>query len=162
MKRILFTAVLIMYTSFFTAQSKQETIDWLNTKLEFSPISISGSLESTFYTKINSKGVFSNTSISESKLTGYKSVSIFSGHLSSLSPSSIMIKKNNNNQYYISASCSSGKCITQKSSYEDGTNANYELNTVTLCLVNNYELAERCKKAFTHLINIFGGKKEAF
>ena len=161
MKKI-FLIVIFFLSLCMYSQSKKETIDWLNTKLQYTPISISGNMESTFKTQINDDGTLSNMSTQKAQITGYSDVTIFSGHLSKLNPNSLKIHKNSQDRFYISAICTTGNCISQDSSYENGEKANYKINEITLCVIDDVEVAERCKKAFTHLIRLYGGKKEIF
>ena len=159
--KILSTLLLLMVIS-ISAQSKSETIDWLNNKLSSSPIGLEGSMETTFFAKYNSDGSFENTLSEESKLINYLSISKFSGNLSKLDPQSIRIIKSNDGNYFLQATCTKGKCITQNSKYENGKTAQYNSSIVSLAYVSDTELAVRCRTAFIHLIHLQGGKKELF
>ena len=159
--KILSTLLLLMVIS-ISAQSKSETIDWLNNKLSSSPIGLEGSMETTFFAKYNTDGSFENTLSEESKLINYLSISKFSGNLSKLDPQSIRIIKSNDGNYFLQATCTKGKCITQNSKYENGKTAQYNSSIVSLAYVSDTELAVRCRTAFIHLIHLQGGKKELF
>lgn len=160
LKLILFTYALLT-SLFFSAQSKQETITWLNNKLGPSPIILNGGEQMSKMLKINQNGSFTVTQTNEFRLIpSSNSTSFFSGNFQSLSPNSVKIN-NHDGYYYLYAACSSGKCITQDSRYRDGTER-FNSNDVILGIVESDELAQRCKKAIMHLITLSKGKKEAF
>ncbi len=143
------------------AQSKQETINWLNDKLSTSPYIISGNSSYAKHLKINNDGNFTVTQPNEFfYIPSLNHEVIFSGNFKKLSPNSVKINVHNGN-YYLYASCSSGNCITQVSKYPDSTET-FTTNDVILGITYEYELAERCKKAIIHLIKLSGGKNEAF
>lgn len=144
-----------------TAQSKQKTISWLNEKLSSSPYIYNGSSSYSKFLEISSDGKFTVTQPNKFQYSPSQDhTSVFYGSISKLSFSSIKIKNINWN-YYLFATCRSGKCITQISNYNDGKET-FTSNDVVLGITSEYELAERCKKAIIHLIKLLGGKKEAF
>lgn len=160
MKTKLFFICSLIVTA-VTAQSKQETINWLNEKLSSSPYIYDGNSSYSKFLEISRDGKFTVTQPTKFQYSPSQNhTSIFYGSFSKLSFSSIKIKNINGN-YYLLATCSSGKCITQISEYNDGKET-FNSNDVVLGITSEYELAERCKKAIIHLIKLIGGKKEAF
>lgn len=161
MKNKILVLTCVFLAVAFKSQTKQETINWLNDKLSSSPIVPQGNSNYSKFLKIDNSGHFTVTQTTEYSFSqSLNSTSTFSGNFSKLSPSSIKIKNNNGN-YSIWASCSTGKCITQQSQYSDGKES-FTSNEVVLGMTEDYALAERCKKAIVHLINLSGGKKETF
>ena len=119
----------------------------------------------TWFLKINQDGSFTIQEYNYSPkillpdLQNYRWKTLFTGHFKDLSPNS-MGTKTINGKVFFRASCSSGKCITQQDQgvdYKTFTNSE-----ITLGITSDISLEARCKKAFIHLINLCGGKKEAF
>jgi hypothetical protein len=146
-------------------QTKKETIDWLNSKFETSPIIMSEVQQYTRFLKIKDDGSFSIMSYNYSPkvllpdTTNYRWKTLFTGHFKDLSPNSVRTETIKDKVFFY-ASCSNGKCITQKDQgpdYDTFTNSE-----VTLAITSDASLEARCKKAFIHLITLCGGKKEPF
>jgi hypothetical protein len=161
MKKILLTLFVTIICSNITAQTKQETIQWLNDKLQSSPIRLQGNMQTVMFFTANNDGTFTTKLREEAKLMNYISETSFKGNLSMLSPNSVVIKQFGD-KYYIKANCRSGKCISQNSQYSDGHTTAFKSNDITFCMLEDSSLAERTKKALIHLIKLYGGKKEAF
>ena len=147
-------------------QTKKETIDWLNTKFENSPVAINKIDQFTRFLTIKPDGSYSIQSYSYflnvvlPDMQNYARKTLFSGHFKNLDPNSVRTEKIGGNIYFY-ATCSSGKCITQQN---QGPNSfdSYMHTEVLLSFTSDTNLEDRCKKAFTHLIKLCGGKKEAF
>lgn len=162
--QLLLLILLFSFSAF--GQTKKETIDWLNSKFESSPIASSEFEQYTRFLKINNDGSFSIQNYNYSpkvllpNLENYRWKSLFTGHFKNLSPNSIRTEKIKGN-LYIYATCSSGKCITQQNQGPDNFNS-YTTSEVLLAFTSDTSLEARVKKAFTHLIKLCGGKSEAF
>ena len=146
-------------------QTKKETIDWLNLKFETSPIIMSEIQQYTWFLKIKQDGSFTILEYNYSPKVllpdsqNFRWKTLFSGYFKDLSPNSIRTETINGKVFFY-ASCSSGKCITQQDQgpdYKTFTNSE-----VTLGITSDASLEARCKKAFIHLITLYGGKKEVF
>lgn len=147
-------------------QTKKETIDWLNSKFEGSPIIVTDIDQYTSFLKINQDGSFSiqsynySPSVFPPNSKNYRWKTLFTGHFKNLSPTSITTKVVDE-KLFIYATCSNGKCITQKNQGPNNFNS-YQSSEVLLAITSDITLEARCKKAFIHLITLFGGKKEVF
>jgi len=147
-------------------QTKKETIDWLNSKFEMSPIVMSETEQYTRFLKIKQDGSFSIQSYNYSPrvllpdLENYRWKTLFTGHFKDLSFNSVKTTIRNGKVFFY-ASCSSGKCIIQQNQGRDDFST-YSAPEVLLGITSDTDLEERCKKAFVHLIKLCGGKKEAF
>lgn len=164
MKGIILTTFLLINLAAF-GQTKKETIDWLNEKFYTSPIVTDNFGSMTRFLKIKSDGSFEVTSYDYSPdvllpdLENYRFKKLISGHFKNLSLNSIHTMRKGKNVYFY-ASCTSGKCITQQNKGRDDFGTFY--NSEVLLGISDPELETRIKKAFTHLIKLCGGKKEAF
>jgi len=164
MKKHFFLILLICNNSIF-GQTKKETIDWLNTKFQSSPI-ISDEIEQyTRFLKINQDGSFTilvynySPKILLLDTSNYRWKTIFTGNFKDLSPNSIRTETIKGKIFFF-ASCSYGNCITQN---DIGPDYNIFKNpNVLLAVTSDASLEPRCKKALIHLVNLFGGKKEPF
>jgi hypothetical protein len=146
-------------------QTKKETIDWLNSKFETSPIMVSEIQQYTRFLKIKQDGSFTilennySPKVLLPDTTNYRWKTLFTGNFKDLSPNSVRTETIKGKVFFY-ASCRSGKCITQKDQgpdYDTFTNSE-----VTLGITSDASLEARCKKAFIHLITLCGGKKEPF
>jgi hypothetical protein len=163
---IKFLLFLVFLSNVLFGQTKKETIDWLNLKLEGCPTISMSYCKNKRYLKIEYDGTFSiesyDFSIYEQYLNSnnYKSKVVFSGNFKELSPNSVRTKIIQDN-LFIYATCSNGKCVTQTNL---GPDEYYSIKSaeVLLGVTSNVELEFRCKKAFIHLINLCGGKNEPF
>jgi hypothetical protein len=185
MKIIPFICTFIISINSF-GQTKQETIDWLNNKFSSDQFLIYSSDITSFsrHLKINNDGSFLITEYEKSNYangTVKKYVTTYSGHFKDLSASSFEKKKITNygkvsfastNNTFLYLTCNGDKSIRQ-TNYKEGTIPSE--NFVTAVLTNSktiliavipesadQSLIERSKKAFLHLINLCGGKKEVF
>ncbi|UTM21871.1 hypothetical protein [Dyadobacter fanqingshengii] len=161
--KLLTLMIMASFTSY--AQTKKETIDWLNSKFESSPIIRNSLYQSTRFLKINANGDFSvqeyeyatNVPFPDSK--NYSGKTLFTGSFKDLSPSSVRAKQIYG-EIFIFASCTSGKCITQQDQGPDYET--YKTSDIAIGVISDPSLQIRCEKAFIHLIKLSGGKKEAF
>lgn len=165
MKRQILLLLLICNLSVY-GQTKKETIDWLNSKFETSPIMMSDFEQYTRFLKINQDGSFSIQSYNYSPKVllpnseNYRWKTLFSGNFKDLSPNSVRTTTIKGKIFFY-ATCSSGKCITQQDQGPKEFNS-YLSSEVLLGITSDTDLEARCKKAFIHLITLCGGKKEAF
>ena len=163
-RQILLLTLLFNLTAY--GQTKKETIDWLNSKFETSPIAISGFEQFCRFLRIKEDGSFSIESYDYSPKVflpdkyNYKKKMLVTGHFKNLSPNSIRTSTIDGIVYFY-ATCSNGKCIIQQNQGPDEFGS-YTLSEVLLGITYDINLEARCKKAFLHLITLCGGKKEAF
>ena len=173
-------------TSPIMAQTKQETIDWLNDKFGNNQIHLcitkANSIKRVL--KINSDGSFVITEYNDwypPNSVRKISVSTFSGNFKNLSPSSLdahtLESKDDpifcsKKRTFISLNCKAGTNIKQID-YKEGTlpkdgqieHIASDLGGITIAIIpesGDQSLIDRGKKAFLHLIILCGGKKEAF
>lgn len=156
---------LLATTSAFT-QTKQETIKWLNSKPKHQFVT-GDVFKSSQKMKINSDGSFeiinTNYDVPFNPMKPEVLCTItLKGNFKNLSPTSVTFKKEKG-LVFIEINCSNGSnCIkTSKSG-----NCGIECGTDGI-VFGAFDGAEqnidtRLKKAFIHLINLCGGKKEAF
>ena len=168
------------------AQTKQETIDWLNDKFGNSQMSICTSEEISYarILKINNDGSFVITQYEDWHFHNgvrKKFVSTLSGHFKNLSPSSLNSKileiKGNavlcsKKNTFIYLTCTPGITIKQIDYKEDTkpidgqiVNISSNVNSILIAVIpesGDQSLIDRSKKAFLHLIALCGGKKEVF
>jgi hypothetical protein len=164
--RKLFT--LLLFSLFIidaTAQTKKETINYLNTVFKRSAVIVKTFETETRFFKIMPEGNF------EIKCFNYKPTSApkpedlqytyaISGDLKDISPFSISTS-NNNGLVYFYATCSNGKFIYQQNDDKRG-NAKFPLPGVLLGVVSALPdplVEANCKKALTRLILLCGGKE---
>lgn len=165
MKRQILLLLLVCNIASY-GQTKKETIDWLNSKFETSPIVMSEVQQYTRFLKIKDDGSFSIQSYNYSPKTllpdtqNYRWKTLFTGNFKDLSPNSVRTSTIKGNVFFY-ATCSSGKCITQQDQGPDEFNT-YTASEVLIGITSDASLEARCKKAFIHLITLCGGKKEPF
>jgi hypothetical protein len=162
-RQIIFFFLAFNFTSY--GQTKKETIDWLNTKFEASPIVMNDYEQYTWFLEIKQDGSFTIQEFNYSPkvllpdTTNYRWKTIFTGNFKDLSPNSIRTETISGKVFFY-ASCSNGKCITQQDQGVDYKT--FKNSDVTLGIASDANLEARCKKAFIHLITLCGGRKEAF
>jgi hypothetical protein len=146
------------------AQTKKETINYLNTVFKKSQVIVKTLETDTRILRIMPDGNF------EIKCSTYKPTSapkpedlqsthVVSGNMKDLSPFSIS-SSNNNGLVYIYATCSNGKFIYQQND-DKGGNSRFPLPAVLLGVISpgaDLTLEANCKKALTRLILLCGGK----
>src|SRR5215203_3193932 len=130
-------------------QTKKETIDWLNTKFQGSPIMISEIEQYTRFLKINQDGSFSILEYNYSPkillpdTSNYRWKTVFTGNFKDLSPNSIRTETIKG-KIFIFASCSNGSCITQKDIGPDYKT--FRNPDVTLAITSDASLESVVKK----------------
>jgi len=169
MKRYIIICFLTaIFISVSNAQSKTETINWINSKISSGPIIRKDKGQSfSIYLKIFSDGRFKTTqynwilkSDDIPSFENYFRKAIFKGSFKSLSPNSVRVEKIDG-CIYIYASCSDKDCVMQL--YDDnGSSMAYKHSDVLLGVSKNVSLEPRLIKAIVHLIKLCGGKSEAF
>jgi hypothetical protein len=156
---------LFITTSAFT-QTKQETINWINSKSnnQF----VTGDVFKTSQKmKINSDGSFEIISTDyEVPFNPMKPevscVTTLKGNFKNLTPNSVTVRKEKN-LVFIDIKCADGSnCI--KTSNSGNCGMGYVTTGIVFGAFDGSEenIDTRLKKAFIHLINLCGGKKEAF
>ncbi|GLU55115.1 hypothetical protein [Dyadobacter frigoris] len=159
--------LIILTIASFSAfgQTRKETIDWLNSKFESSPIIRNSIQQSTRFLKIEDTGNFSvqeflyATNVALPTSRNYNGKTLYTGNFKDLSPNSVRSSRVYG-EIFIFASCTTGKCVNQQDQGPDFDV--YKVSEVAIGVISDPSLEARCKKAFIHLITISGGKKEAF
>lgn len=167
MKQLLCLVFYSFITSVAIGQSKTETIDWLNSKAPVNPILFGSIFKESQKFRINADGSFEITAIIyESPINPNQpkaeTTTKLKGHFKDFNSNSIKIRTENK-LIYVDIKCFNNKnCIQISQTGKSGID--YEKTGVTFGPYYNNEdnLPERLKKAFTQLIVICGGKKEAF
>jgi hypothetical protein len=149
------------------AQTKQETVDWLNSKFNKNPIVYGEVFKASQKMKINPDGSFEI--ISTDYETPFNpsnpvaaSITTLKGNFKTMSPSSVTARKSNG-LLFIDIKCAGvSECIKVVGRGSSGVN--YDKTGITFGAFYNDEenIASRLKKAFIRLITLCGGKKEAF
>ncbi len=157
----------LFFSCFFSyGQTKKETIDWLNSKFEYSPIVVSEIEKYTMEFRISQDGSFSiqyynySPKVFLPDTDNYRRKVMFTGHFKDLSPNSIRTSKKDGKIFFY-ASCTNSRCITQQNQGPNDFSV-YYAREVELAVTSDVGLEERCKKAFQHLIKLCGGKNEVF
>jgi hypothetical protein len=156
---------LLITTSAFT-QTKQETIDWINSKSKHQFVT-GDVFKSSQKMKINSDGSFEviNTNYDvpfNPMKPEVLCTTTLKGNFKNLSPTSVTVRKEKG-LVFIDIDCSDGSnCI--KTSKSGSCGIEYGTNGIVFGAFDSSEenIDTRLKKAFIHLINLCGGKKEAF
>ena len=186
MKKYFLALTFLVLASNINAQTKKETIDWLNSKFGGNQSSIYESDVISFarFLKIKDDGTFIITQYEtwhndNGSISNY--LTTMSGDFKNLSPNSFRTSKIENrgkhslsstNNTFLFLTCSPGSYIKQID-YKEGTKpsdgqvsmASASMTDVTIAIIPesaDQSLIERSKKAFLHLIELCGGKKEAF
>jgi hypothetical protein len=166
MRLLLFT-ILISYGAAATAQTKEETIDWLNSKLPKDPY-VAGDIFKSYQTmKIHADGSFTvvlkNFAVGKPpSKSSIESIYLFTGHFRDLSPTSIKIRKDGN-VYFLDLTCQGSKECIKITKIKKGPG--FILPTgISFGAFPEFEenILQRLKKAFTRLIILCGGKEETF
>jgi hypothetical protein len=165
--RVLLILISIYICSPTAAQTKKETVDWLNSKFNKNPIVYGDVFKFSQKMKINQDGTFEIIS------TDYEvpinpsnpevaSRTIIKGNFNNLSPSSITVRKSNG-LLFIDIKCLGGNdCLSVSTKGDAGIS--YDKSGVAFGAYYDEEenIGNRLKKAFTRLIKLCGGKAEAF
>ena len=158
----LLVCCFLFFNSISIAQTKTETIKWLNskmpTKATMFPDSF-GNLEGTSI-KILSTGDFTrdrDTHLANGQILNMT----WKGNFKDLNPELIEITKVNS-QFFIEISCSN--CIKAENKTNGISELKYSVSKALFgpFLSSEANLDERLKKALKHLIVLFGGQKEPF
>jgi hypothetical protein len=165
-KIIIILCLLIFGIRSSNAQSKDETIRWLNDKFNNSYLvdGEGGLWRSAREFKYLSLGYLTMTCYDYKKDIlfpsdkNYTSVKYYSVFLSNLSPNSVRVVKSGDFLLFL-ADCTKGDCIEVLG----GTLIGVKTKTIVLGVTRNEQnLEERVKKALIHLITLCGGKNETF
>jgi opacity protein-like surface antigen len=168
MKTLKLTAAIafLLMTISASAQTKQETIDWINSKSNHQFVT-GDVFKSSQKMKINSDGSFviTNTDYDVPFNPMKPQVlcsSTLRGNFKNLSPTSVSVRKEKG-LIFIDINCSNGSnCIKAYKSGDCGIE--YGTDGIVFGAFDGSEdnIAARLKKAFIHLINLCGGREEAF
>lgn len=165
--RSLFLFLLSLFSITVQSQTKQETIDWINSKIPQNPIVFGEIIKEANKMKILPDGTFEiSTLYFEIPINPFnpkiETTITVRGNFKNLSPSSVtLIKKER--YYFISINCNNNKeCLEISRSGKEGID--HAKNGLSFGAFDAEEtnIGGRLKKAFIHLINISGGKKETF
>lgn len=156
---------LLITTPAFT-QTKQETIDWINSKSKHQFVT-GDVFKSSQKMKINSDGSFEiiNTNYDvpfNPMKPEVLCTNTLKGNFKNLSSTSVTVRKAKG-LVFIDINCSNGSnCI--KTSKSGNCGIEYGTDGLVFGAFDGSEenIDARLKKAFIHLINLCGGKKEAF
>lgn len=155
----------LVFTFTAKAQTKQETIDWLNSKANHQ--FVYGEIFKTSKKfKFNNDGSFEIISTNyEVPFNHFKPqaacVTTLKGHFKNLSPTSVRTRIVEG-LIFVDIKCSnSSKCIQTTQAGDCGT---FDITGITFGAFDDIEenIEARLKKAFIHIINLYGGKKEVF
>lgn len=150
-----------------TAQSKKETIDWLNGKFSLNTSYVIKTGEYTFpYTcnvHINENGTF----VIKTEELSFKDYHVINtqyayGNIQDFNPGSAKIY--NMDEYFsIQMNCTNSKsCVKRSGGYKVDNHNSNGIGLGVMLRTNDADFANRMLKAVKHLITLFGGKKEAF
>jgi hypothetical protein len=148
-------------------QTKSETIDWINAKSPNNPILFGSIIKESQKFKINPDASFFVTAIIyelpiDPKSPKAETTTTLKGDFKNLNPSAVRIRKEGN-LIFIDVKCNSNKgCLQVDQKGRSGVD--YDNSGVAFgpYYDNEENLPERLKKAFTQLIILCGGKKEAY
>jgi hypothetical protein len=153
--------------SFSIAQTKKETIDWLNSKFPKNPIVYGDGFKFSQRMKIDPNGTFEITNESyETPINPLNPIvettTILKGAFKDLNPASVVIHKQNG-LYFIDINCFISKdCIHISQSGKGGIKFDKSGIIFGAYYSNESNIGERLKKAFTRLILLCGGKRELY
>ncbi len=162
----MFIVVLVLHLN-LAAQTKKETVDWINSKMPTNPIVYGEYFKSSQKMKINDDGSFEIIN-SDYELPIHiknpkaETVTTLKGNFKDLTPTSVTVRIQKG-LVFIDINCSNGKeCIATSQTGKSG--AIYDKKGITFgaFYASETNIAERLKKAFTRLIILCGGKKEAY
>jgi hypothetical protein len=167
MKQSLNVLLILLLASTLNAQTKSETINWINSRAPTNPILFGSIFKESQKFRINSDGSFEITAIIyESPINPNQpkaeTTTKLKGHFKDFNSNSIKVRTENK-LIYVDIKCfNNSSCIQVSQTGKSGID--YENTGVTFGPYYNSEdnLPERLKKAFTQLIIHCGGKKEAF
>lgn len=166
MKTISFLTA-ILFTCLGFAQTKKETIDWINAKSPKNPVVFGGTFPSSQRLIVNQDGTFKITINDyefplDTQDPKIQTTTTLSGDFKDFNPSSVTIRRIEN-LIFIDIECYNSKnCITISQVGRKGIT--YDQNSISFGAYNSSEanIADRLKKAFKSLISLCGGKNEAY
>jgi hypothetical protein len=149
------------------SQTKQQTIDWINSKIPKDPIVYGDIFKTAQKMKIFSDGSFELIIVDfEIPVNPFnpkvETTNTVRGNFKNLSPSSVTLAKRDN-YIFIDINCRNNMdCLTVTRTGREGID--YAKNKVGFGAFGTDEsnIGERLKKAFLHLVTLSGGKKEVF
>jgi hypothetical protein len=165
--RIALFLTSLMISGLLVAQTKQETIEWINSKIPANPIVYGDFFKASQKTRINQDGTF------EIIITDYEvpinpsnpkaeTITTLRGNFKDFNPSSVKTRKVNG-LLFIDMYCFNGKkCISISQTGKEGIEYDKIALSIGAFSVNENNIEERLKKAFIKLITLSGGKKEVF
>lgn len=165
--KLILTLILLLHFMQIFAQTKKETIDWINSKFPQNAIIYDEYFPGANFMKINQDGTFEIKALLYKKSAilykaEIETTTIITGNLKNLTANSVSILKQNK-LFFININCSNNnECINTFQTGRSGIS--YSKNGVTFGAfqLNEENISERLKKAFKHLISLCGGKKEVF
>ena len=145
---------LLLIPTFLEAQSKKETIDWLNSKFPINAYVVGDFMPSSRRMKINYDGTFEIKSIDYApqrllETPATLNTTIIKGNFKDFSPSSVSILDSKKGMFMIRMNCIKGSCVFPKTTGEQGIT--YPTNCVFFGYFNIRDednIASRLKKAF--------------
>jgi hypothetical protein len=163
---LVINCLLVQFQS--KAQTKKETIDWINSKFPQNPVVHGDFFKCAQRMKILPDGTFEITILDfelpfNPMKAEIQSTTVLRGNFKDLSPSSVTTRVTDD-LLFVYIKCSGGKNCTTITS-QTGEKVGTIIRDGVLFggfNMNENNLAERLKKAFTHLITLSGGKREAF
>jgi hypothetical protein len=165
--RLIYLIIGLLCTSLALCQSKQTTIEWINSKAPNNPIVYGDFFKASSKMKINNDGTFQVTiSDYESPIDPFNPrvelETVIKGNLKDFNPQSVSSRQKGK-LLFIELKCRNNKdCLSIYRSGEAGIY--YDKDGVSFGAYDNseYNIAERLKKAFRQLIIYCGGVEEAY
>lgn len=167
MKLSLSFLLIPFLASSLAAQTKSETINWINSKAPNNPILFGTIIKESQKFKINSDASFQITAIIyelpiDPKTPKAETTTTLKGDFKNLNPSAVKIRKQGN-LIFVDVKCNSNKgCLQVEQKGRSGVDYGNSGVAFGPYYDNEENLPERLKKAFTQLIILCGGKKESY
>lgn len=159
--------ILLSMQQIVYSQTKQETIDWINSKVPKDPVLYGDYLKFARKMKLNADGSFEVISSFyelpvDTRSPQAASVTTMKGNFKDLSPTSVTVKSGNG-LVFVHIKCSGGgDCINTIKTGNSGVYEPKDLIVFGAFYDGEENMSARLKKAFVHLIELCGGRKEAF